>query len=140
MQDVFPMLAYENGIAALEWLKTAFGFEENMNMRMIDANGRLTHAELRTEESTIMVSSPTPEYESVNKHRKHCKKMDQWLTVPWIINGLLVFVSDVETHFKTAEQKGAEILSGIEEGFPGKRYRCADLEGHRWMFMERPEG
>ena len=27
MQDVIPMLAYENGIAALEWLKQAFGFE-----------------------------------------------------------------------------------------------------------------
>jgi PhnB protein len=139
MQDVIPMLAYENGIAALEWLKQAFGFEENMDMRMLDANGRLTHAELKTGRSTIMVATPTPEYESINKHREHCKKMDQWLTVPWVINGLLVYVKDVEEHFKKAVVKGAEILSGIEEGFPGKRYRCADIEGHRWMFMEKAE-
>ena len=41
------MLAYENGIAALEWLKQAFGFEENMDMRMMEGE-RLTHAELRS--------------------------------------------------------------------------------------------
>jgi uncharacterized glyoxalase superfamily protein PhnB len=27
------LLSYENGISSLEWLKKAFGFEENMEMR-----------------------------------------------------------------------------------------------------------
>ena len=137
MQDVIPMLAYENGIAALEWLKQAFGFEEDMDMRMLDANGRLTHAQLKAGDDIIMVSTPTPEYESINRHREHCKKMDQWLQVAWIINGLLVHVENVDEHFKRAKEKGAEILSGIEDAPPGKRYRCADIEGHRWMFIEK---
>jgi PhnB protein len=84
-----------------------------------------------------MVSTPTPEYESINRHREHCKKMDQWLQVPWVVNGLLVHVKNIGEHFKRATEKGAEILSGIEEGPPGKRYRCADVEGHRWMFIEK---
>ena len=137
MQDVIPMLAYENGIAALEWLKQAFGFEEDMDSRMLDANGRLTHAQLMAGGNIIMVSTPTPDYESINHHREHCKKMDRWLQVPWVVNGLLVHVKNVEEHFTKAMEKGAEILSGIEEGPPGKRYRCADLEGHRWMFIEK---
>lgn len=139
MQDVIPMLAYENGIAALEWLKTAFGFEEEIDMRMLDAYGRLTHAQLKAGNNIIMISTPTPEYESINKHREHCKKMDIWLQVPWVVNGLLVHVENLDVHFERAKDKGAEILSGIEEGPPGRRYRCADIEGHRWMFIEREE-
>jgi PhnB protein len=136
MQEIIPMLAYENGIVALKWLKLAFGFEENMDMRMMES-GRLTHAELRSGESVIMLATPSPDYESINKHRSHCKQTDKWLSVPWIVNGLLVYVDDVDAHFKRAKENDAEILSEVEEGFPGKRYRCADIEGHRWMFMQK---
>ena len=38
-----------------------------------------------------------------------------------------------------AKAKGATILSAIETGDPGTRYRAEDLEGQRWMFMERAE-
>jgi uncharacterized glyoxalase superfamily protein PhnB len=139
MQDIIPMMSYENGIASLEWLKQAFGFEENRDMRMLGENGRLTHAELSTGNAAIMLATPTPDYESINKHRAHCKQTDKWLSVPWIVDGLLVYVNDVDTHFKRAKENGAEILSEIETGFPGKRYRCADVEGHRWMFMQRED-
>ena len=132
------MLSYENGVAALEWLKQAFGFEENAEMRMIEGN-RLTHAELKLGNNIIMLATPTPDYESINKHRKHCKQTDKWLQVPYIVNGLLVHVDNVDTHYKKAKENGAEILSEIEDGFPGKRYRCADIEGHRWMFMQKTQ-
>ena len=39
--------------------------------------------------------------------------------------------------FKRAKDAGANILSELEEGPPGRRYRAEDLEGHRWMFMQR---
>jgi len=136
MQTVIPMLAYENGVAALEWLKQAFGFEEKMGMRMLE-NGKLTHAELKAGDNIIMLATPSPDYEGNNKHRRHCEQTDKWLSVPWVVNGLLVYVNDVDAHFKRAKENGAEILSQIEEGFPGKRYRCADIEGQRWMFMEK---
>lgn len=136
MQDVIPMLAYENGLASLEWLKQAFGFEENMNMRFME-NGRLTHAEIKAGESIIMIATPSPDYESINKQRKRDRQMDKWLSVSWIVNGCLVYVDNIEEHFKNAKASGAEILTEPEDGFPGKRYRCADIEGHRWMFIQR---
>ena len=121
---------------ALEWLVKAFGFEEKVEMRMME-NNRLTHAELKLGESIIMLATPSPDYESINNHRKHCKQTDKWLQVPYIVNGLLVYVENVDAHYKKANENGAEILSEIEDGFPGKRYRCADSEGHRWMFMQK---
>jgi len=136
MQNVIPMLSYENGISSLEWLKKAFGFEENMELRFVE-NGRLTHSELKAGENIIMIATPSLDYESINKQRKRDKQMNKWLSVPWIVNGILVYVENVEEHFKNAEENGAEILSEIEEGFPGKRYRCSDIEGHRWMFMQK---
>jgi hypothetical protein len=32
---------------------------------------------------------------------------------------------------------GAVILSGLEAGGPGLRYRVEDFEGQRWMFMQK---
>ena len=136
MQNIIPMLSYENGISSLEWLKNAFGFEENMEMRFVE-EGLLTHSELKAGESTIMIATPSLDYESINKQRKRDKQMDKWLSVPWVVNGLLVYVQNVDEHFKKAKENNAEILSEIEEDFPGKRYRCADIEGHRWMFIEK---
>jgi uncharacterized glyoxalase superfamily protein PhnB len=136
MQDVVPMLAYENGVASLEWLKKAFGFEENTAMRFVQ-NGRLTHAELKAGEGIIMIATPSPDYESINKQRRRDEQMDKWLSVSWIINGCLVYVDNIEEHFENAKANGAEILTEPEDGFPGKRYRCADIEGHRWMFMQK---
>ena len=136
MQNIIPMLSYEDGISSLEWLKNAFGFEENMEMRFVE-EGLLTHSELKAGESTIMIATPSLDYESINKQRKRDKQMDKWLSVPWVVNGLLVYVENVDEHFKKAKENNAEILSEIEEDFPGKRYRCADIEGHRWMFIEK---
>ncbi|MEP7318915.1 MAG: VOC family protein [Panacibacter sp.] len=136
MQEIIPMLSYENGIEAIEWLQQAFGFKENMDMRFMEGE-TVTHAELSLGENIIMLATPGADYESINKHRAHCEQTNKWLAVPWVVNGLLVYVDDIDAHFKQAKENGAEILSEIEEGFPGKRYRCADIEGHRWMFMEK---
>ena len=93
------MLSYENGISSLEWLKKAFDFEENMEMRFVE-DGRLTHSELKAGENTIMVATPSLDYESINKQRKRDKQMDKWLSVPWVVNGLLVYVENVHEHSK----------------------------------------
>jgi uncharacterized glyoxalase superfamily protein PhnB len=71
--DIIPMLADEDGVAALDWLARAFGFRERA--RLVEEDGRLSHGELEAG------------------------------------NGLI--------------------------GFPGRRYRAEDLEGHRWMFLQR---
>jgi len=80
-QTVIPMLSYENGIAAIEWLSRVFGFRERM--RMIDEeNGRLTHCEMEISDGIIMLATPTPDYESPKKHREHCEQARKWAQVP----------------------------------------------------------
>jgi uncharacterized glyoxalase superfamily protein PhnB len=85
---VIPMLAYQDGFAAMDWLSRASGYREKV--RMAGKDGRL------------------------------------------------VSVPDVDAHYRRAQAAGATILSEPEDGFPARRYRAEDLEGHRWMFMARP--
>lgn len=129
-QGVIPMLAYENGPAAMDWLARAFGFRE-LDRRVED--GRLTHGEMDTGGGTVMMATPSPSYHGPKRHREECAIAQGWHDVPYIIDGVLVYVDDVEAHFKRAQENGATILSPVE----GKRYRAEDLEGHRWMFMQR---
>jgi uncharacterized glyoxalase superfamily protein PhnB len=136
--SVIPMLTYEDGIAALEWLAKAFGFRETQ--RLTAPDGRLSHGEMDVGDGQIMLASPTPDYQSPKRHREVCAQARKWSAVPWIIDGVLVFVDDLDAHFSRAKAAGATILSGIEEGPPGRRYRAEDLEGHRWFFFEKDEG
>ncbi|HKA17143.1 MAG TPA: VOC family protein [Blastocatellia bacterium] len=132
---VIPMIAYEDGAAAMDWLARVFGFREQT--RMMGKDGRLAHGEMETEHGLIMLATPSPNYEAPKHHREHCERARNWSTVPWVIDGVLVYVNDIDEHFQRAKREGATILSELEEGFPGRRYRAEDLEGHRWMFMQR---
>ena len=135
MPGVVPMLAYEDGVAALEWLARAFGFRERT--RMFWPDGRLSHGEMEAGEGVIMLVTPTPDYESPKRHREGCERARACSAVPWVIDGVLMYVEDVDAHYERAKREGAVILSEIEDGFPGRRYRAEDLEGHRWMFLQR---
>jgi uncharacterized glyoxalase superfamily protein PhnB len=81
----------------------------------------------------------TPHYESPKTHRAHCAAAERWSEMPWVVDGVLVYVDDVDAHFARAKSVGARILTEIEDGFPGRRYRAEDLEGHRWMFLQREQ-
>ena len=133
--QVIPMLAYEDGVAAMDWLCKAFGFSEKN--RILDDKGRLAHGELTSGTGTIMLASPTENYQSPKHHRQVCEFAAKWYQVPYIINGTLVYVDDIQKHYKRAKEYGANFLSGIEIGEPGSRYRAEDLEGQRWMFVQR---
>jgi len=133
--DVIPMIAYEDGPKAMDWLSSAFGFTERA--RMLDKDGRLSHGEMQAGKGVIMLATPTPDYQAPRHHRESCEPARKWSTVPYIVDGLLVYVDDVDAHFGRAKQNGATILSGVETSQNGKLYRAEDLEGHRWMFMER---
>jgi len=133
-QTIIPMLSYEDGVAAMDWLCRVFQFKEQT--RWLDDNGRLSHGEVVMGENMIMLASPTPDYQSPRHHREACQQAAKWHEVPYVIDGVLVMVDDVEAHFRHANEHGAAILSPLETGGPGTRYRAEDLEGHRWMFMQ----
>jgi len=134
--DVIPMIAYEDGPTAMDWLSSAFGFKERA--RMLDKDGRLGHGEMQAGGGVIMLATPTPDYEAPRHHREGCEPAQKWSTVPFIVDGVLVYVDNVDTHFARAKQRGAVIITDVEADQYGKRYRAEDPEGHRWMFMQRP--
>jgi|SRR5919201_3704420 uncharacterized glyoxalase superfamily protein PhnB len=128
------MLAYEDAAAAIDWLSRVFGFEERL--RLAD-DGTVTHAELGLGGEIVMLATPTPDYEAPNRHRESCEAARRWSEAPYVIDGVLVFVDDVDAHFERARAGGATILSEPEDAAPDRReYRAEDLEGHRWMFAQ----
>ena len=132
---VIPMISYEDAAAAIDWLVRAFGFRERTQQRMVE-HGRVTHAELEHGAGLVMLASPTPAYQSPRHHRETCAAADKWLKIPWVIDGTLVYVDDIDAHRARAEEAGATMLSEIEDAPYGRLYRAEDLEGHRWMFMQ----
>jgi PhnB protein len=132
---IVPYLAYEDGVRALEWLVDVFGFEERT--RYVDETGRLLHGEVLVGDGVVMLASPTPAYESPARHRDHCASAARWSESPWLINGIVAYVDDVDAHHARAKTKGARVLTEPEDAPPARRYRVEDCEGQRWMFMER---
>ena len=132
-QGVIPMIAYEHGPEAMDWLASAFGFRE-LDRRVED--GRLTHGEMETGKGVVMMATPSLHYRGPRRHREECEIALGWHDVPYIIDGFLVYVDDIASHFARATSAGATILSPLEEGQDGRRYRAEDIEGHRWMFVE----
>ena len=90
--DVVPMLAYEDGCAAMDWLARACVEER---ARFTDSSGRLTHGEMQTGSGVLMFASPTPSYQSPTHHRENCAIADAWLQVPYIVDGVLVYVDNM---------------------------------------------
>ena len=133
LQTFIPMLSYEDGEGMMDWLIEAFGFVEKE--RWLE-EGRLTHGELSFRGGVVMLASPTPAYQSPKKVRQNYPPAQEWSTVPYIFNGVLVHVQNIHEHFDRAKRVGAVILSEIESGGPGRKYRAEDPEGQRWYFLE----
>ena len=133
---VIPMLAYEDGAAAIDWLVEAFGFDERL--RFTDDDGTVSHAELDTGGGTIMLATPTPDYVSPKRLRELSEEARKMSEVPYVIDGVLVEVDDVDAHFSRARAAGATILSEPEDvpEVGVRHYRVEDPEGHRWMFSQ----
>jgi len=132
------MLSYENCPAALEWLAQAFGFRERA--RMPERDGRIGHAEMETDHGVVMLASGPPGYQSPATRSKEYERIREWLAVPWVVDGALVYVDRLDVHYERARTAGAKILTPPEDAPYGRLYRAEDLEGHRWMFMQLPEG
>ncbi|MCF2527721.1 VOC family protein [Yinghuangia soli] len=137
-QSVTPMISYEDAAGAITWLVEAFGFRETTRIAMPD--GSVGHAELETGTGGIvMLAQPTPEYRSPARHAKDCADAAAWLAVPYVIDGVHVYVADLDAHHAHAKAAGATILGPPEDTPYGRMYRAADLEGHRWMFEQLPD-
>ena len=136
-QRIVPMIAYEDAAAAIEWLSDAFGFTERVAHRYTDGNGVVGHAELELGGEIVMLATPNRDYQSPRHHRQECEPANRWLDNPWVVDGVLVTVDDLDAHHARAVSAGATVIRPVEEGPAGRLYTAEDLEGHRWMFQQR---
>jgi PhnB protein len=116
---IAPYLLYEDGGAAIDFLRRAFGFEEVMRM---EDDGVVNHAELRLGDDSIMLGQPVAEYRSP-------RSADHYTAL------VHVYVDDVDAHFEQAKAAGAEIVQEpADQEYGDRRYDAKDPEGHFWSF------
>jgi uncharacterized glyoxalase superfamily protein PhnB len=136
-QRAVPLISYENVGAAADWLGEAFGFRQR-GERYAEPDGTVTHAELELDGAVVMLGWPGPDYRSPASHAQECEQARKWLEPSNVVDGVLVYVDDLDAHCEQARSAGAEILREPKDEPYGRLYNAADLEGHRWMFMEAP--
>jgi uncharacterized glyoxalase superfamily protein PhnB len=119
-----PYLLYEDAQAAVEFLTSAYGFEEHM--RTMGGAGRL-HVELRLEGDSLMLGQGSPDYRNP-KNSGHFTAL------------VHAYVADVDAHYDRARAAGAEILMEPTDQPNGdRRYDTRDPEGHMWSFATGAE-
>ncbi len=136
-QRIVPMIAYEDAAAAIDWLSEAFGFTERAEHRYTDENGVVGHAELELGGEIVMLATPNRDYQGPRRHRQECEAANRWLDNPWVVDGVLVTVDDLDAHHARAVSAGATVIRPLEDGPVGRLYTAEDPEGHRWMFQQR---
>jgi uncharacterized glyoxalase superfamily protein PhnB len=119
---IMPALRYEDVGAAVVWLREVFGLREHL--RWTGPDGVVRHAEMRIEDAYVEVSGATEECPSPR-------------TLGRVSQSLVVLVDDVDAHCRHARERGATIVSELEDKPWGLRqYTAEDLEGHRWEFSQ----
>jgi uncharacterized glyoxalase superfamily protein PhnB len=126
---IYPRLAYDDEVAALEYLTRVFGFVERREARMGDpVEGML--AWLEYGDGVVMIGRATSASRDVHGL---VSPVDGGKTT-CMFN---VFVDDVDAHYERAVREGARIVMEINDAFYGyRRYEALDVEGHRWHFAE----
>jgi PhnB protein len=134
MADVVPFLSYENCGAAGEWLVRAFGFDE---VERLEEDGEVGHVTLGAGDGFVYLAHPSDDYVNPLHLRERCGAAAKMYTVPWVVDGVLVVVDDLDAHCERARAAGARILTEPESTPHGRQYRVEDPEGHRWLFEQR---
>ena len=120
---VIPHLVVDDAAAAIDFYVKAFGGVELG--RVPHPDGRLVHAALNINGSTVMLNDDFPDFN------------DGKSTTPKALGGTPVTihlqVPDVDTAFQRALDAGATVVAPLEDQFWGDRYGVvADPFGHHW--------
>lgn len=122
MAKVMPMLDYEDAVAAVDFLRRAFGFEETM--RLDGDNGSIAHAELALDGASISLSTVWRDGGFSTPHELGGVHSQVWCEV-----------DDVDAHYQRARTAGAVVLNEpVNQDYGYRTYRAIDPEGHRWYF------
>ena len=121
--SVSPHLVVGDGAAAIDFYVKAFDAVELG--RVPGPDGRLIHAALQINGSTVMLNDDFPEYN------------DGKSSTPTALGGTPVTihltVTDVDVKFQQAINAGATVIAALEDQFWGDRYGVLrDPFGHHW--------
>jgi len=121
MAGVYPVIGYRNAIAAIDFLKSAFGFEEWLVVP--GDGGTVIHAELAHGEYAVLLHTRSDDDASSGI-------------------SLYLAVDDVDAHFAHAKAAGATIAKEpFDTDYGSRDYRSVDPEGYVWNFgTYRPTG
>jgi PhnB protein len=120
---VLPHLVVGDAPAAIDFYVKAFGAEEVG--RVPGPDGRLVHAALRINGSTIMLNDDLPEM-SGGKSMTPASLGGTPVTIH-------LTVDDVDAKFQRALDAGATVVAPLDDQFWGDRYGVvADPFGHHW--------
>jgi uncharacterized glyoxalase superfamily protein PhnB len=135
-QRAIPMLSYEDVGRAADWISEAFGFEERE--RFADDDGTVSHATMVLDGAVVFLGFPGRGYRSPKRHAEECEVARQIRATPYVVDGVMVEVDDIDAHFERARAAGATILTELEDNpaVGQRQYRVEDVEGHRWMFAQ----
>lgn len=123
---IVPVLRYRDAPAAIRWLQRAFGFEPQLVVD--DARGGVTHAQLVSGETLVMVASASDE--GFGRFQKPPPDPEAPATA-----SSYVVVPDADRHHARATAAGARIVLPLEDqSYGGRGYSCRDPEGHLWSF------
>jgi uncharacterized glyoxalase superfamily protein PhnB len=126
VQHLTARIAYENPTAALEFLQRAFGFPERTTARLEGKGGLIIVAEVQIGDSYLMIGP-------AGAHAIASPKSTGLST-----ESLMVYVDDIDEHFRNAKAQGALIVEEPSDQYWGdRRYETRDLEGHLWFFHQR---
>src|SRR5438874_12696536 len=104
-QRAIPMLAYEDAGRAAEWITKVFGFRETE--RFHDGVGTVTDVVLELDGAEVLVGHPSDAYQGPRRHAQACALARQCPETPYIVDGVVVYVDCVATHYGGSTCGGA---------------------------------
>jgi uncharacterized glyoxalase superfamily protein PhnB len=124
-QVFYPAIRYRDAHAAIDWLKKAFGFEEQAVYE--GENGIVEHAQLLFNGGVVMLGSSRPGNDAYP------------VRTPEELGGLsgsiYAYCANPDALYERAKAAGARIAREIQDMDYGSReFSCYDCEGHLWSF------
>jgi len=125
--NITPYLIVDGAAGAIEFYKKAFAAVELM--RFPGTDGKIGHAELRFGDSRVMLADEFPQMGFCGPKALGGSPV-----------GVLLYVADVDSQFKTAVAAGAKVVRPLADQLYGDR--SATLEdpfGHVWTIATHKE-
>ena len=130
LHAVTPRLVVSNGADAMDFYRDAFAGEE-VGERFAGPDGEIIHAEIRINDSIVMVTEETGDAAPARSPQSLGGVVSAIMATYW---------EDVDGAWRRAIDAGAEVVYPLADQFYGERGgRLRDPYGHQWMLSQRTE-